>query len=117
MPQSLVHCAVRGRGVDDNVVEMKSVVSAAYVGSPTCIAAADPEYSSTVPPWLPLALLAPRRAHPRKETLRVPAVTMIWLAVEMVAQGNITVVFAVEIARFAAIARLPVKLRASQVPP
>ena len=70
-----------------------------------------------MPPWLPLALLAPRNAQPRSDTLRVPAVTMIWLAVEMVAQGSITVVFAVEIARFAAIARVPLKLRASQVPP
>ena len=72
-----------------------------------------PEYRNTVPPWLPLALLAPRKAHPRSATFRVPAVTMTWLAVEIVAQGSITVVLAVEMVRLDAMDWLPVKLRAS----
>ena len=70
-----------------------------------------------MPPWLPLALLAPRKAQPRNDTLRVPAVTTIWLDVAIVAQGSNTVVFAADMFRFAAIASVPLKLRASQVPP
>jgi hypothetical protein len=95
----------------------KPGVSAAYVGSPTAIIAPVPEYRNTVPPWLPLAVLAPRKAHPRSATFLVPAVTINWLAVEMVAQGSSTVAFAVDIVRFDPIDRLPVKFRASHVPP
>src|ERR1035437_528316 len=95
----------------------KPIVSAAYVGSPTCTIAFVPEYRNTVPPWLPLAVLAPRNAHPRSDTFLVPAVTINWLAVEIVAQGSSTVAFAVDIVRFDPIDRFPVKLRASHVPP
>src|ERR1039458_4384348 len=93
------------------------IVFAAYAGSPTCTIAPVPEYRNTVPPWLPLAALAPRKAQPRRVTFLVPAVTITWLAVEIVAHGSCTVVFAVDIVRFDPIDRLPMKLRASQSPP
>ena len=95
----------------------KPFVSAAYVGSPTCTIALAPEYRNTVPPLLPLAVLAPRRAQPRSDTFLVPAVTITWLAVEIVAQGSSTVAFAVAIVRFDPIDCVPVKFRASHVPP
>jgi hypothetical protein len=70
-----------------------------------------------VPPWLPLAVLAPRKAQPRNATFLAPAVTITLLAVEMVAQGNRTVAFAADMVRVDALDKLPVKLRASHVPP
>jgi hypothetical protein len=76
-----------------------------------------PEYKNTVPPWLPLAALVPRSAHPRRETFLVPAVTINWWLVEIVAQGSSTVAFAVEIVTFDPIDNVPLKFRASHVPP
>jgi hypothetical protein len=76
-----------------------------------------PEYANAVPPWLPLAALPPRSAHPRNDTLRVPAVTTIRFTVEIVAHGRSTVVFPVAIVTFDPIAKVPAKFRASQVPP
>ena len=61
--------------------------------------------------------LAPRNAHPRNDTFRVPAVTITWAPVEIVAHGSSTVAFAVDIVRFELIESVPVKLRASHVPP
>lgn len=66
---------------------------------PTRTIAPVPEYINTVPPWLPLAVLAPRSAHPRRDTFLIPAAMRIWLDVEIVAHGSCTVAFAVAIVR------------------
>jgi hypothetical protein len=62
-------------------------------------------------------VLAPRKAHPRRVTFLVPAVTITWFAVEIVAHGSSTVAFAVEIVTFELIDCEPLKLRASHIPP
>jgi hypothetical protein len=62
-------------------------------------------------------VLAPRNAHPRSDTFLVPAVTITWWAVEIVAQGSCTVAFAVDIVKFDPIDSVPEKFRASHVPP
>ncbi len=115
--QSLRRRAARCGRINHHIVHVEPGVSAAYVGSPTWIAAAVPAYRNTVPPWLPLAVAPPRTRIRAAQHCAFPPSPQSGSPSRSSRTAAYTVALAVEIVTFDPIAACPVKFRASHVPP